>query len=79
MLQTLRQHQLYAKFNKCEFWLSRVGFLRHVVFVDGIYVDSQKVEVVENWEQLTTVTEVWSFLGLARYYHRFIEGFSKIA
>ena len=79
MLQTLRQHQLYAKFSKCEFWLSRVGFLGHVVSADDIYVDPQKVEAVENWEQPTTVTEVWSFLGLAVYYRRFIEGFSKIA
>ena len=48
VLQTLRQHQLYAKFSKCEFWLSRVGFLGHVVSADGIYVDPQKVEAVEN-------------------------------
>ena len=79
VLQTLRQYQLYAKFSKCEFWLSRVGFLGHVVSVDGIYVDPQKVEAVANWEQPTTVTEVRSFLGLAGYYRRFIEGFSKIA
>ena len=79
VLQSLRRHQLYAKFNKCEFWLSRVGFLGHVVFADGIYVDPQKVEAVANWEQPTTVTEVLSFLGLAGYYRRFIEGFSKIA
>ena len=80
VLQTLRRHQLYANFNKCEFWLSRVGFLGHVVSADGIYVDPQKVEVVVNWEQQpTTVTEVRSFLGLVGYYRRFIEGFSKIA
>ena len=78
VLQTLRRHQLYAKFNKCEFWLCRMGFLRHVVSVDGIYVDPQKVEAVANWEQPTMVTEVRSFLGLAGYYRRFIEGFSKI-
>ena len=79
VLQTLRQYQLYAKFRKCEFWLSRVGFLGHVVSADGIYVDPQKVEAVANWEQPTKVTEVRSFLGLAGYYRRFIEGFSKIA
>ena len=39
VLQTLRQHQLYVKFSKCEFWFSRVGFLGHVVSADGIYVD----------------------------------------
>ena len=58
VLQTLRQHQLYVKFDKCEFWLSQVGFLGHVVSADDIYVDSQKVEVVANCEQPTTVTEV---------------------
>ena len=79
VLQTLRQHQLYAKFSKCEFWLSRVGFLVHVVSADGIYVYPQKVEAVASWEQPTTMTEVRSFLGLVGYYRRFIEGFSKIA
>ena len=75
VLQTLRQHQLCAKFSKCEFWLSRVGFLGHVVSPDGISVDPHKVEAVAKWEEPTTVTKVRIFLGLTGYYRRFIEGF----
>ena len=79
VLQTLREHQLYAKFIKCQFCLDRVAFLRHVVSAKGISVDPQKIEAIVDWKQPTNVTEVRSFLGLAGYYRKFIEGFSKIA
>ena len=78
VLQRLREHQLYAKFEKCEFWLEKVKFLGHVVSKDGILVDPAKVEAVADWQALSSVTEVRSFLGLAGYYHRFIEDFSKV-
>ena len=52
VLQLLRDHQLYAKFSKCEFWLTEVRFLGHVVLESGVSVDLEKVEAVMSWERL---------------------------
>ena len=79
ILQTLREHQLFAKLNKCEFWLDQISFLGHVVSNDGISVDPTKVEAVLSWKRPTTVSKIRNCLGMARYYRRFIEGFSKIS
>ena len=65
VLEKLREHQLYAKFSKCEFWLKEVGFLGHVISGEGIAVDPTKVETVTEWEAPMIVGEIWSFLGLA--------------
>jgi hypothetical protein len=64
--------------SKCEFWLNQVAFLGHVVSKGGIYVDPIKVQDVLSWKAPTSVSDIQSFLGLARYYRRFIEGFLKI-
>ncbi|MCI00567.1 RNA-directed DNA polymerase (Reverse transcriptase), partial [Trifolium medium] len=79
VLQVLKEKKLYAKLSKCEFWLHKVSFLGHVISGDGIAVDPSKVDAVLQWETPKSVTEIRSFLGLAGYYRRFIEGFSKLA
>ncbi|KAK1677054.1 hypothetical protein QYE76_037902 [Lolium multiflorum] len=79
VLQTLREHQLYAKFSKCEFWLDQVEFLGHVISKDGIAVNPSKVAAVLEWEAPKNVKEIIGFLGMVGYYIRFIQGFSKIA
>ena len=79
VLQALKEHQLYAKFSKCDFWLIEVRFLGYVVSASSVSVDLEKVEAVISWERRKSVFEICSFLGLAGYYRRFIEDFSRIA
>ena len=79
VLLALRDHKLYAKFRKCEFWLIKVRFLGHVVSAFGISVDLEKVEAVMSWERPKLGFNIRSFLGLAGYYKRFIDDFSRLA
>nr|GFB26905.1 putative reverse transcriptase domain-containing protein [Tanacetum cinerariifolium] len=79
ILELLKKEEWYAKFSKCEFWIPKVQFLSHVIDSQGIYVDPAKIESVKYWASPKSPTKIRQFLGLAGYYRRFIEGFSKIA
>jgi hypothetical protein len=67
VLQKLWDNQLYAKFSKCEFWIDKVPFLGHIISNGGISEDPAKVKEIMAWSIPITVTEIWSFLGLAGY------------
>ena len=79
VLQVLRDHHLYVKFSKCEFWLTEVKFLGHIVSASSVLVNPMKVEAVMSWERPNSVFEICNFLGLVGSYRRFIEDFSWLA
>ena len=78
-MQELRDHQLFAKFSKCDFFKDKIQYLGHVLTKEGILVDPEKIKAFEDWSVPKDVSDVWSFMGITGYYQRFIEGFSKIA
>ena len=78
VLQTLKEHQLYAKYSKYEFLLWKVKFLGHIISSEGVEVDTRKMKAVKNWPRPLTPTDIRSFLRLAGYYRRFVDGFASI-
>ena len=75
----MQEHQLFAKFSKCDFFKDKIQYLGHVVTKEGISVDPEKIWAIEDWSVPKDVTDVRSFMGIIGYYWRFIEGFSRIA
>eukprot|EP00253_Pinus_taeda_P017239 PITA_17239 len=79
VLQTLREHQLYGKFNKCDFYKEQIQYLGHIITKEGIAVDPEKIKTIMDWPTPKDVADIRSFMGLAGYYRRFVEGFSRVA
>ena len=79
VLQLLREHKLYAKLRKCDFYKDQIHYLGHTILDEGISTDLENIEAIMNWPTPRNVMDVRSFMGLVGYYRRFIEGFSKVA
>lgn len=78
ILQRLREHQLWAKLEKCKFFQDSVEFLGYIVNREGIEMDKKKIKAVLEWPTPKTIKDVQSFLGFANFYRRFIQSYSKI-
>ena len=74
----MREHKLYDKFSKCEFFKDKIQYLGHVISKEGISVDPDKIKAIMEWHVPKDVLDVWSFMGITGYYQKFTEGFSKI-
>ena len=79
VLNTLRQHQLYANLEKCSFGMTRVQYIGYIVDEHGVHVDPTNIKAIWDRPNPTKLIEIWSFLGLANLYRRFMLGFSHIA
>jgi hypothetical protein len=73
----LREHHLYSKFSKCDFFQKQVHYLGHVIS-EGVPFDPDKIKSIMDFPTPKDVSDIRCFMGIAEYYRRFIKVFSKI-
>ena len=79
VLDILRKNGLFANLKKCWFHKDEVQFLGYVVLSQGIRMEDERIEAVQNWPEPKSVRDIQVFIGLVNFYRQFIRGFSKIA
>ena len=79
VLDVLKEHQLFAKYSKCEFWLRSATFLGHIISSEGVEVDPRNTEAVKNWPRPLSPINIRNFLGLVGYYRLCVDSFASIA
>jgi hypothetical protein len=79
VLETIRFHKLFARKSKCFSAVSRVEYLGHFIYAEGVSTDPSKIDAVKNWTLQTTLKQLRGFSGLARYYRCFVKGYGSIA
>ena len=78
ILKRLREHTLYIKLSKCVFYQKEIQYLGHTISAQGIAVDPSKIKEIKEWPMPRNVSKVRNFMGLARFYRKFVRNFSRI-
>ena len=79
VLCILEEKQFYAKLSKCEFGMTKMLYLGHIIGVDGVRVHEEKIRAIRDWPEPKNVTELRGFVGIYTYYRKFVKGFSQLA
>jgi hypothetical protein len=78
VLARLDEQQFFCRLDKCEFEQKELKYLGHIVGSEGVKVNPDKTQVISDWPTLSSVADIRSFLGLANYFRKFVQGFATL-